>query len=65
MEILGAVLLFVGISAAIQSFRPHDTMNEIQKANRDPRSHGSTMRGVRVISIVCLAGGAYLLFNAS
>lgn len=60
-EIVGIVLLIYGVSGLIQSFRPHDTMNEIIKAGRDPSSLKSSLRTTRIIGVLSIAGGIYLL----
>ena len=42
-------------------FRVHDTMNEIIKAGRDPNSLQSSLWSTRIIGIICMSVGAYLL----
>ena len=54
-DIIGVVLLIYGISALIQSFRSHDTLNEIIKADRDPGSVKSSLKSTRIIGIVSIA----------
>lgn len=60
VNILGLVVGLYGVSGFIQSFRVHDTMNEIIKAGRDPNSLQSSLWSTRIIGIICLSVGAYL-----
>ena len=58
----GIVLFVVGSSAMIQSFRTHDTSNELDKAGMSQDMLKSSLRNVRVLGIGCLAAAGYLLF---
>lgn len=58
----GVLLLIVGSSAMIQSFRTHDTRNELEKADLPQDMLKSSLRNVRIIGVTCLALSAYLLF---
>jgi uncharacterized membrane protein HdeD (DUF308 family) len=60
-EIIGIILLIYGISGLIQSFRSHDTMNEIIKAGRDPSSLESSLRSTRIIGVLSITASIYLL----
>ncbi len=61
MDILGVILIIVGLSAGVQSFRVQGTLNEILKAGRDPDSLTSTLWTQRIISLSCLGAGLYIL----
>lgn len=61
MILLGVILILFGASALIQSFRQADSMNEILKAGRDSGSLQSIIWSLRLIGIVALGGGIYLV----
>lgn len=61
MAILGVVLIIVGLSAGVQSFRVQGTLYEILKAGRNPDSLTSTLWTQRLISVFCLGAGLYIL----
>ncbi|PAU78383.1 hypothetical protein CK498_06660 [Halomonas salipaludis] len=61
MTIVGVILIIIGASSLIQSFRQSDSMNEILKAGRDPASLQSTIWSLRLIGIAALGGGIYLV----
>lgn len=60
LNILGLAIGLYGVSGFIQSFRVHDTMNEIIKAGRDLDSLQSSLWSTRIIGIICISVGAYL-----
>lgn len=60
LNILGLIVGLYGVSGFIQSFRVHDTMNELIKAGRDLDSLQSSLWSIRIIGIICISVGAYL-----
>lgn len=58
----GIVLFIIGASAMIQSFRVHDTRNELDKAGMSQDMLKSSLRNVRILGIACLAVAGYMLF---
>ena len=61
-EILAIILILYGISGLIQSFRKNDTENEILMAGRDPNSVQSSLKSVRIIGLISLGIGIYILY---
>ena len=61
-EIVAIILILYGISGIIQSFRKTDTENEILMAGRDPNSVQSSLKSVRIIGLISLGIGIYLLY---
>lgn len=60
LNILGLAIGLYGVSGLIQSFRVHDTMNEIIKAGRDLDTLQSSLWSTRIIGLICMSVGAYL-----
>jgi|AntDeeMinimDraft_4_1070355.scaffolds.fasta_scaffold00487_21 uncharacterized membrane protein HdeD (DUF308 family) len=58
----GIVLFVIGASAMIQSFRTHNTREELNKAGMSQGMLKSSLRNVRILGIACLAAAGYLLF---
>ena len=61
-EILAIILILYGISGLIQSFRKNDTENEIVKAGRELSTVESSSKSVRIIGLISLGIGIYLLY---
>ncbi|EGU31535.1 hypothetical protein VIBRN418_06720 [Vibrio sp. N418] len=57
---IGVLILVCGVSAVVQSFRPHDTAQEIERFGREPDSLGRTLMVSRVIGILSVALGGFL-----
>ena len=57
---IGVFILAYGISAFVQSFRPHNTAQEIERFGRDPESLESTLVISRVIGLVAVILGGFL-----
>ena len=58
----GVVLLIIGSSAMIQSFRSYDTSNELEKAGLPQDMLKKSLRNVRILGVICLVSSIYLLF---
>ncbi|EME9804863.1 hypothetical protein [Vibrio diabolicus] len=57
---VGVLISVYGISALVQSFRPYDTAQEIERFGRDPESLGSTLIISRLIGLVAILFGGFL-----
>ena len=61
-EIIAIILILYGVSGLIQSFRKSDTENEILKAGRNLSTTDSSLKSVRIIGVISLGVGIYILY---